>query len=72
MNSKQKMVISVGLLFFLLVGVFPPSGAGVNRGHHFLFTLRFTNINVDQLLIEWVIVLVLTVGLSVLLHTPSK
>ena len=71
MNSKQKVVIGVGTVLFLLAGLFPPhhNPGGFGSSFRYQFILDSTRpIYMIQLIVEWTIIVGVVVGLSLLFH----
>ncbi len=69
MNRKQRIVIGVGTLLFLLAGLFPPWQGSLFSSSGYQFILDATRpIDLTQLFVEWAIIVGVVVGLSVLFH----
>jgi hypothetical protein len=85
MNSKQKLVLAIGIALFLFAGLFPP---WIGRreppykrvGFHFIFSksgivddynIAFCTVDKSTLYIEWVLVSVLAVGGVLLLSDKA-
>jgi len=70
MNQKQEVALWVGIIIFVLMGLFPPcmssysdSAAYYFTGHCFIFDLYHYRVDVPHLLAGWAMVAVVTGGL---------
>ena len=68
MNKRQMIVLSAGIIIFILIGLFPP----LQRGYGFLLTNNSGAIQFQKLLIQWFILSAGVAGLIYYLRGDQK
>ena len=68
MNKRQMIVLSAGIIIFILIGLFPP----VHSGYGFLLTNDSNAIQFQKLLIQWFILSAGVAGLIYYLRGDQK
>ncbi|MBW8015058.1 MAG: hypothetical protein FVQ82_02655 [Planctomycetes bacterium] len=68
MNKRQTVVLSAGIIIFIVIGLFPP----LRRGYGFLLTENSAAIQFQKLLIQWFILSAGVAGLIYYLRGDQK
>jgi hypothetical protein len=85
MNKKQKIVLMIGIIVFLLIGIFPPwvlisspeNSARLEGAIGYSFIIFSPNhgwcrIDISRLMVEWITMVVVMGGLILLFNDKLK
>jgi hypothetical protein len=66
MSKTQLIILWIGIVIFVLMGLFPPAQIRSSRGGRYIeyeFILNSANISFSRLFVQWAIVAIITGGL---------
>lgn len=80
MNKRQVRVTVAALALIAIMGIFPPwslrteGGREISRGYSFITSpaCPICSINISRLFVQWVVIGVIGVGITLALKSPTK
>lgn len=76
MNRKQIKCLWIGIVVFILMGLFPPfmtTSEGYFRGYMFVINdYSYLRVDISRLFVQWIIVAVVTGGLLLTFQQKEK